>query len=490
MLEKLQHILSSSAILLPDFGLGIAFLLVVALISFGQNKDKTSTQATLHYLTLGILVLSGCFYFSQWKTHAEALSNGMSLFHELIYLDEKSIFIKLLVIGVGILVLFHLRFIGYQVESEFYAIFIGLIWGLVLMSMTNHWLMLYISLELVSLSSYILVVFNKTNTNHEAGIRYLLFGATSSALMLYGVSLLYGMTGSLIFDGLAFTTYLNQNPSWIAALAMFLSISALMFKLSAAPFHFWTPDVYEVTPTPVVSFLSIAPKITALLVLIRITASFQVSLQLSLAIIILGSITIGNFSALRQNNIKRMLGYSTIAHGGFMLVGLLANNDIGLQATLFYAASYLFITLAAFLLIDLLALKTESYQLESLKGLGQENIALGLAAVVIMIGLTGLPPTVGFSAKLLIFSALWESYQQTQHVYLLLLLVFGLLNTAIALFYYIKIPFYMIFKESSIGTKNYSIGNLRKSLLFFYVIIIVYLFIKPDILMDFIMRLL
>ncbi len=487
MLEKLQHILSSSTILLPDFSLGFAFLAMVAYVSFEQNNGKT---ATLHFLTLGILILSGGFYLNQWNTQIDTLSKGMSLFHGLIYLDEKSIFIKLLVIGAGILVLFHLKLIGYRVASEFYVIFIALIWGLLLMSMTNHWLMLYIALELVSLSSYILVVFNKASLNQEAGIRYLLFGATASALMLYGVSLLYGMTGSLLFDGLAFTTYLNQNPSWIAALAMFLSISALIFKLSAAPFHFWTPDVYEVTPTPIVSFLSIAPKITALLVFIRITSSFQISLQISLAIIIFGSITIGNFSALRQNNTKRMLGYSTIAHGGFMLVGLLANNDIGLQATLFYATSYLFITLGAFLLIDLLALKTDSYQLESLKGLGQENVALGLAAVVIMIGLTGLPPTVGFSAKLLIFSALWESYQNTQQGYLLILLLFGLLNTAIALFYYIRIPFYMIFKEPSIGTKKIHIGNLRKTLLFFYVIAMVYLFIKPDILMDFIIRLL
>ena len=170
-------------------------------------------------------------------------------------------------------------------------------------------------------------------------------------------------------------------------------------------------------------------------------------------------------------------------------VGLLATNSLGIQATIFYIASYLFITLAAFLLVDLLALKTESYELESLKGLGQENIFLGLAAVIIMIALVGLPPTVGFTAKLLIFTALWEGYQTSGSSILIVVLLFGLINTAISIFYYLKIPFYMIFKEAKIGVKFYDVGIFRKAFLLLFLFFIIYLFLNPDRLMGMIGKL-
>jgi NADH-quinone oxidoreductase subunit N len=352
------------------------------------------------------------------------------------------------------------------------------------MTMTTNWLMLYVSLEMVSICSYILVVFNKGKTNSEAGIKYLLFGTTSSAVMLYGISLLYGMTGTLNFVGQEFAAFLGQNPSWIANIAIFMAIGGLLFKLSAVPFHAWTPDVYEATPTPIVAFLSIAPKVAVLLVLIRLFGSLSIDFRMMTAIVILASITIGNLSALWQTNTKRMLGYSTIAHGGFMLVGLLATNTIGVQSAIFYITTYLFITLAAFLLIDFLALKTESYELESLRGLGQENIFLGLAAVIIMVALVGLPPTVGFTGKLLVFTALWEAYQTSHSNLLLIVLLFGLLNTAISIFYYLKIPFYMIFKEPKIGVRFFHVGLLRKAFLLFFLFLIIYLFLKPSDLMS------
>ena len=259
-----------------------------------------------------------------------------------------------------------------------------------------------------------------------------------------------------------------------------MAIGGLLFKLSAVPFHSWTPDVYEATPTPIVAFLSIAPKAAVILVLIRLFSSLSIDFRMIMAIIIMASITIGNFSALWQTNTKRMLGYSTVAHAGFMLVGLLATNTIGIQSTIFYITTYLFITLAAFLLIDLLALKTESYELESLRGLGQENIFLGLAAVIIMIALVGLPPTVGFTGKLLLFTALWESYQTSGSNMLLVVLIFGLLNTAISIFYYIKIPYFMIFKEPKIGVRYFQIGFIRNGFLLIFLFFIIYLFMRPS----------
>lgn len=484
MLEKLSHILFSSRVLLPDLLFGVVFLVIVAAIAFSKHLDSENTYVLFNVLIISVLISIGFVFYAFFGFYKQYFESGSVLFGELIYLDDKSLYFKILITISAVAVLLHLWVVGYKVVGEFYAIFMALVWGLYIMTMTTNWLMLYVSLEMVSICSYILVVFNKGKINSEAGIKYLLFGATSSAIMLYGISLLYGMTGTMNFVGQEFATFLGQNPTWISTVAIFMAIGGLLFKLSAVPFHSWTPDVYEATPTPIVAFLSIAPKAAVMLVLIRLFSALSIDFQLIMSVVILASITVGNLSALWQTNTKRMLGYSTIAHAGFMLVGILATNTIGVQAAIFYISTYLFITLAAFLLVDLLALKTESYELESLRGLGQENIFLGLAAVIIMVALVGLPPTAGFTGKLLIFSALWEAYQSSGKNILLIVLLFGLLNTAISIFYYLKIPYYMIFKEAKIGVKYYQIGILRKAFLMIFLYYIVYLFFNPSDLMN------
>ncbi|WP_064196806.1 MULTISPECIES: NADH-quinone oxidoreductase subunit N [Emticicia] len=484
MLEKLSHILFSSRVLLPDLLFGLLFLVIVAAITFLQKFDNERIYVLFNVLIISILLSVSCVFYTFWGFYKQYFESGSVLFGQLIYLDSTSLFFKLIIAISAVAVLIHVLVVGYKVVGEFYAIFLALVWGLFIMTMTTNWLMLYVSLEMVSICSYILVVFNKGKNNTEAGIKYLLFGATSSAVMLYGISLLYGMTGTLNFVGQEFATFLSQNPTWVAQIAVFMTIGGLLFKLSAAPFHSWTPDVYEATPTPIVAFLSIAPKAAVILVLIRFYSYLAIDFKLLLSVIIMASITIGNLSALWQTNTKRLLGYSTIAHAGFMLVGLLATSEIGVKSAIFYVATYGFITLAAFLLIDLLALKTESYELESLRGLGQENIFLGLAAVVVMIALVGLPPTVGFTGKLLIFTALWESYQTSKSILLMIVLIFGLLNTAISIFFYIKIPYYMIFKEPKIGVRYYQIGIVRKGVLFVFLFFIIYLFINPSSLLN------
>lgn len=480
MLEKLSHILFSSRLLLPDLLFGVVFLVIVATITFSQKLDVERTYRLFNMLIITVLISSGLLFYALFEFYKQDFESVSVLFGQLIYLDSISLFFKIIISIASVAVLIHVWVLGYKVVGEFYAIFMALVWGLFIMTMTTNWLMLYVSLELVSICSYILVVFNKEKDNSEAGIKYLLIGATSSAIMLYGISLLYGMTGTLNFVGQEFATFLSQNPTWIVQIAVFMTIGGLLFKLSAVPFHSWTPDVYEATPTPIVAFLSIAPKAAVILVLIRLFSSLSIDFRMIMAIIIMASITIGNFSALWQTNTKRMLGYSTIAHAGFMLVGLLATNPIGIQSTIFYITTYLFITLGAFLLIDLLALKTESYELESLRGLGQQNIFLGLAAVIIMIALVGLPPTVGFTGKLLLFTALWESYQSSGSNMLLVVLIFGLLNTAISIFYYIKVPYYMILKEPKIGVRYYPIGFIRNGFLLIFLFFIIYFFMSPS----------
>lgn len=482
MLEKLSHILFSTRLLLPELVFAGVFLIIVTIIAFTQKNHQSHNL--YNTLTISILITIGFVFYVFLSFLEQYFDSGVMLFHNLIYLDKLSVFFKIITTVSAICVILHLWIIGYKVVGEFYAIFLALILGLFVLSMTTHLLMLYVALEMVSICSYILVAINKSKANAEAGIKYLLTGATSSAVMLYGVSLLYGMTGTLNFGGQEFATFLGQNPSWVANVAVFMTIGGLLFKLSAVPFHSWTPDVYEATPTPIVAFLSIAPKIGVIIVMIRFLSGLSIDFRLILSIVIIGSLFIGNLSALWQTNTKRMLGYSTIAHAGFMLVGLLALNQFGVQSAVFYVASYLFITLSAFFLVDLLALKTESYDLSSLKGLGQENIFLGLSAVVIMIALVGFPPTVGFTGKLLIFTALWESYADSGNQLLLIVLIISLLNTAISVFYYLRIPFYMIFKDPIGSAKRYDIDNMKKIFLFAFIFLLVYLFMKPELIMN------
>ncbi|PLK45058.1 NADH-quinone oxidoreductase subunit N [Emticicia sp. TH156] len=475
MPEKISHILSSSRLILPELIFAGVFLVVVGIVAF----SKQYRPLLYNILTLVVLVIIGFIFFASYHFLENNFNSGVSLFHGLIFLDSLSIFFKVTITLAAAAVILHLWIVGYQVVGEFYVLFLALILGLFIMSMTSHLLTLYVAIETVSICSYILVVINKTKPNAEAGIKYLLTGATSSAVMLYGVSILYGMTGTLNFGSHEFMTFLGQNPPWVANLAVFMTIGGLLFKLSAVPFHSWTPDVYEASPTPIVAFLSIAPKLGVVIVLIRFLNGLSIDFRMTLAIIITGSLLIGNLSALWQNNTKRMLGYSTIAHAGFMLVGLLALNQFGVQSATFYVATYLFITLAAFLLVDLLALKTESYELESLKGLGQENVFLGLAAVIIMIALVGFPPTVGFTGKLLIFTALWNAYNDTGNNVVLVVLIISLLNTAISVFYYLRIPYFMIFKDPKGGAKRIALDLEKRVLLFIYIFLLVYLFLNP-----------
>ncbi|MFN3848335.1 MAG: NADH-quinone oxidoreductase subunit N [Spirosomataceae bacterium] len=483
MYEQLQHILQSNRLILPELIFTGTFLVIVLLLAFSKSLDYERIHNIFNFLVISVLVsLSFVFwgFLSYYKTYFES---GSVLYSGLLYLDTEAIYFKLLISVCSVIVLLHLWVVGYRVVGEFYAIFIAVILGLYLLTMTTNLLMMYISVEFVSISSYILVAFNKGKLNAEAGIKYLLVGATSSAIMLYGISLLYGMTGTLDFASQQFAINLLLNPSWVVLVVVFMSIGGLLFKLSAAPFHIWTPDIYEATPTPIVSFLSIAPKAGSLLVLSRFLSNLTVDYQLIIGVVILISITIGNLSALWQKNTKRLLGYSTIAHAGFMLVGLLAINEDGMKSAIFYVSTYAVITLAAFLLVDLLALKTDSYELEELSGLGQVNPILAVAATVIMVALVGLPPTVGFTGKLLIFSALYQGYEDTASGLMLLVLIFGLINTAISIFFYFKIPYFMLLKDGE-GNQYFNMSISQRLLLFILTGAIILLFIYPSRLME------
>jgi len=277
--------------------------------------------------------------------------------------------------------------------------------------------------------------------------------------MLYGMSLLYGFTGTLEFTSAIFIYNLKAVDPSLAMMAGVMVAVGLLFKLSLVPFHFWAPDAYEKAPIPVIAFISIAPKIAAFIILYRVVSSFlavsdifvdvQYDWSGPLSILALASILFGNIAALRQTNAKRMMAYSSIAHSGFILIGLISFSSNGLYGMFFYLSIYLFMNMAAFFAIQFLYKKTGSENMQDYAGLGIQYPFWGVIILVAMIALVGLPPTAGFSAKFFIFTSLWQSYQATQESLLLVLFIIGLINAAISLAYYLRIPYVLFFKAQN-----------------------------------------
>jgi len=451
--DQLANILRSLGGLGPEIFLALALAgLVVADLILGYKK-ATHHRRTLYALAAVSLLVTGLLVIGQASRPEEFL------FNSLLFLDGQAVFFKCIVTGAALVAVLHAWLLPTpaprRMPLDWLPLLLGLLFGLLLMTMAVNLLTIYLSLELVSLSSYMLTGLATDRKASEGGIKYLLFGAVSSAIMLYGISLLYGLTGTLDLTSAVVESELTRNGPYVVFMAGFLVLVGLFFKLSLVPFHAWTPDTYEAAPTPVVAFFSVAPKAAALLVLMRVLTALPVSFQTPMAVLALASITLGNLSALRQTDAKRLLAYSTIAHAGFLLVGLVAFNQAGFEAATFYVATYLFINMAAFLLIDVLA-RTNGGRLTlaDFSGLGSRQPLLSLALTVVMIALTGLPPTVGFTAKLLAFSALWQAYQEVGDPWLLALFTLGLLNAVVSLFYYLRLPFLLYFREPAAPAQN------------------------------------
>ncbi len=478
---SLSDILKSIAYLLPEIFLVLAFLLlIIADLALKQRRGSI-----LPVIACGGLLLSFGFLVAQWiqfnGIKVQELAS-VPLFSGMLSLDSYGIFFKILFCLSGILaVFFSLNYSkihnNYPLNrtGEYYTVLLGIVIGSMFMAMSSHLLSIYLSIETVSICSYVLTFFHFDRKGTEASMKYILFGGVASGLMLYGISLLYGFTGTLDINSPGFLQS-TGNTDGLLVIGVLLTIGGFLFKMAAVPFHIWAPDVYEGAPIPAVAIFSVAPKIAAVAVLTRFlsaTHAFDLSVgsvninwQVVVAVIAGATLVIGNFAALWQNNAKRLMAYSSIAHSGFILVGVLAYSELGMYSVVFYVTVYLFMNFGAFLLIKMIYQETGFENISDYKGLGVQYPFIGVMAVIVMISLVGLPPTAGFTAKLLIFSALWETYQQTGESYLFYLLIFGLFNTVISLFYYLKIPFYMYFKnaETVEETNRYSYREENKGI--------------------------
>jgi NADH-quinone oxidoreductase subunit N len=419
-------------------------MVVVAVVAKTKNLNTTQHSAWQWGISLGAIIF--LIYLHSTLVLVKAPSG---LYHNQLVIDGPSYYIKLLVYLAAVLALLHIRYFRYILSEHFYMLFILQIFGLQLLTVSNHFLIIYLAVEIVSVVSYVMVAMGANKTAREASLKYALFGGVASALMLYGFSLYYGITGTFIIDLQHVSRYLHQIDSSAGVLVFLLIVSGFLFKLSAFPFHIWAPDVFETAPTPVASWLSAAPKAAVALVLLRVSQIFPENYQTVLIIIAMASMALGNFAALNQQNAKRMMGYSGIAQMGFIIAAIACGN-IGTQAVFYYLLIYILANMAVFLLIDQGGKADEAaYNIENYSGKGQQQVLWAVLLLVAMVTLVGLPPTAGFSAKLLVFSALWQQFQNSENILYLVALVFAVVNTVISLYFYLKLPYFTLFKGSA-----------------------------------------
>jgi NADH-quinone oxidoreductase subunit N len=330
--------------------------------------------------------------------------------------------------------------------GEYYGLILLGSVGMMLMSSAVELVLIFIALEISSISTYVLAGFRRRALGSvEASIKYFLLGSFATAFFLYGVALTYGATGSTSIYPIA--AVLRNGATPLAFAGMALMFVGLGFKIASAPFHVWTPDVYEGAPAPIVALMSTAPKAATFAVLLRILfAASEPGWFWIVWVSAVLSMTIGNLGALVQNNVKRMLAYSSIAHAGYLLVAFAAAKDIGISAAIFYAASYAVMNVGAFIVISHVAGHGERFvNIEDYAGLGRRAPTLAAILAVFLLSLIGIPITGGFFAKFYVFSAALQSN-------LVGLVIIGVINSAIAAYYYLRVIVYMYMREPRTDT--------------------------------------
>lgn len=404
-----------------------------------------------------------------------------SLFSGMIVLDSFAVFFKVFSLLCLVLILL---FSQYSMEvkrtvsrlSEYYALLVAMTLGMFLMASASHLLMMVLAMELTSLSAYVLAGYTKeAHDSSEASLKYILYGALASGLLLYGISLLYGLTGTLQYTTINHVLAVEPIARVPFALVFVLMLAGFGYKISAVPFHSWTPDVYEGAPITITTFLAVASKAAGFALLMRFLgvvfvnpiASLEsgtsvplhtIDWQFLLAILSALTMTVGNLVALWQDNLKRLLAYSSIAHAGYMLIGVVAFTDKGFSAVLLYFVMYLFMNMGAFLVVMLVANKTGSEDITTYKGLSSRSPYLATAMAVFLISLTGLPPTAGFIGKFYVFAAALDA----QWFWLALL---GVLNSVVSLYYYARILRNMYLRDPEQSLPQFSLTRGERILL-------------------------
>lgn len=437
------------ALFKPEIILAATAVLVILLDLFITQKY------VLRYLSLAGLVAAGVFVVMLWGNDSPALFNNM------LAADNFAVFFKLLFLGIAFIIIlgstdYENKFGNFK--SEYYALILLSTLGMTLMASATDLISIFVALELTSVSLYILTSLLKDKKSTEAALKYLLLGAIASAVLLYGMALVFGTTGQTQITAIAqaFQTLGDQTPLGIPAFYMgiVLMIAGFGFKIAAVPFQMWVPDVYEGAPTTVTAYLSVGSKAAGFAVILRVFFSaFGSPLAVShdwgiiFAVLAVISMLVGNITAIPQTNIKRMLGYSSIAQAGYLMVGL-ATFGLAMSPTLqtesgllFFLASYALTNLGAFIAIIIISDKINSDNIADFAGMGKRSPLLALALTLCLISLVGIPPAAGFMAKFYIFSL------AAQHG-LLWLVIVAAINSVISAYYYLRVVKVMWFNPT------------------------------------------
>jgi NADH-quinone oxidoreductase subunit N len=422
--------------ILPEIVLSVFGMIVMLLEPL---LDEEAGQKILGLIALtGTLAGLGATWFM-------AQSPGLA-FWNMVKVDGFSVFFHVLVIAIAaVVILSSYEYLAVQRirAGEYYALILFGVVGMALMSSAIELVLIFIALEISSISSYVLAGFRRHEAaSAESSLKYFLLGSFATAFFLYGVALMFGATGSTNIDQIGNTLRAGPVPllAFVAVAFMFVGLG---FKVAAAPFHIWTPDVYEGAPAPVVGFMSTAPKAAAFAVLLRVVFVIDVHglvwvIWLAAAL----SMTLGNIGALVQDNVKRLLAYSAIAHAGYTLVAFAAAPALGTSAAMFYLAAYAAMNLGAFAVVSHFANAGERYvTLEDYEGLGRSSPLLAATLTIFLLSLIGIPMTGGFFAKFYVFSAAVKAN-------LIWLTIIGVVNSGVGAYYYLRIIVMMYMRES------------------------------------------
>jgi NADH-quinone oxidoreductase subunit N len=432
-----------------------------------------------------------------------------SLFLGMIAIDSYANFFKVFFL-LGAVPVIILSYLSLQLEGrrmgEYYGILLASVFGAILMASSTHFLMLFMSLELLSICSYVLVGYLRTDKRSaEASLKYIIYGSVAAGILAYGLSLLYGLTGSADIASLAAVLWNSEHEVWTAraleartaialTFGLVLVFAGIAYKMSTIPMHFWAPDVYEGAPTPVTAFLSVLSKAAGFALALRFLSQVPGGAEklaavwrlvpwneLMIVVSIL-TMTLGNLAALWQTNLKRLLAYSSIAHAGYMLMGLtiLESPEVGgIQAVLFYLCAYLAMNFGAFAVIILVENRLGSVDLEGYRGLGRQAPFLSAALTIFIFSLIGIPPTAGFTGKWQLFMGVLDMARPEYY----LLAVAAAVNTAVSAYYYLKIVREMYMAEGRGAERMVSpmLGNL---LVVAMVAMTFYLFFRAEAVLD------
>ncbi|MBF7083612.1 NADH-quinone oxidoreductase subunit N [Desulfallas sp. Bu1-1] len=406
-------------------GLGVLIL--------GLIVPKGSRHGLGWLSLLGLLGITGVAV-SMWGDSRELL-NGMYL------VDNYALFWKItFLLSAMLVILGCMRYVDEMGgQAEYYSTVIFATLGMMIMASAGDFITLYLGLELMTIAFIILVCFRKTDVKSvEAGIKYILLAGMSSAVLLYGLSLLYGLTGSVIM--LEVSRVIAMQPVTPALiLAVVMLVAGLGFKISAVPFHMWSPDVYEGAPTPVTSFLAMGSKAASFAILLRlfVAALPGVWENWTMVVAILAAITmiVGNLVAIPQTNVKRLLAYSSIAQAGYIMVGLVTASEAGIKGVMFYAFLYVFATVGAFTVAAYFYNVTGSDELKDYAGLSQRSPLMAAVMLVAMLSMAGIPPLAGFVGKFYLFKTIIDGY--------LWLAFIGLIMSMVSVYYYLRVALVM-----------------------------------------------